>query len=197
MNALCPHKWWCTLKTAVFGSSSDSSLPPLGKAQKFCESVGKAEIPSRNCINLPSTCHPSRFLWCYSNTIGIKRSILYVSSFVEEETDFLAPRLAVVFWRHLRQGSFPFCWKLTNVTPIPKDPPSSSVANYRQISITPILSKVFKHLVSVCLGLFMEFRGVLPTTLFAMGTVLALVAPFCVAHTLQSALEMGQEVRMV
>ena len=29
MNALCPHKWWSTLKLAVFGSSSDSSLPPL------------------------------------------------------------------------------------------------------------------------------------------------------------------------
>ena len=30
MNAQCPHKWWSTLKSAVFGSSSDSSLRPLG-----------------------------------------------------------------------------------------------------------------------------------------------------------------------
>ena len=29
MNAQCPHKWWSTLKSAVFGSSSDSALPPL------------------------------------------------------------------------------------------------------------------------------------------------------------------------
>ena len=29
MNIQCPHKWWSTLKVAVFGSSSDSSLPPL------------------------------------------------------------------------------------------------------------------------------------------------------------------------
>ena len=29
MNAQCLHKWWSTLKSAVFGSSSDSSLPPL------------------------------------------------------------------------------------------------------------------------------------------------------------------------
>ena len=28
-NAECPHKWWSTLKSAVFGSSSDSSLPAL------------------------------------------------------------------------------------------------------------------------------------------------------------------------
>ena len=36
-----------------------------------------------------------------------------------------------------------------NVTPIPKGPPSSSVANYR---ITSVLSKVFERLVSVRLG---------------------------------------------
>ena len=29
MNAQCPQKWWSTLKSAVCGSSSDSSLPPL------------------------------------------------------------------------------------------------------------------------------------------------------------------------
>ena len=42
----------------------------------------------------------------------------------------------------------------------------------------------------------MEGRGVLPTTQFAkgLGTCDALL---CVAHTLQSALEMGQEVRIV
>ena len=55
----------------------------------------------------------------------------------------LAPRLAVVFRRLLRLGSFPACWRVANVTPIPKGPPSSSVANYRPISLTPILSKIF------------------------------------------------------
>ena len=29
MNTQCPHKWWSTMKSAVFGSSSDLSLPPL------------------------------------------------------------------------------------------------------------------------------------------------------------------------
>ena len=29
INAQCPHKWWSTVKSALFGSSSDSSLPPL------------------------------------------------------------------------------------------------------------------------------------------------------------------------
>ena len=85
-----------------------------------------------------------------------------------------------------------------NVTPIPKGPPSSSVTNYRPISITSVLSKVFERLVSVRLGRFMEHSGVLPTTQFAyrkgLGTCDALL---CLSHTLQSALESGQEARIV
>ena len=76
--------------------------------------------------------------------------------------------------------------------------PFSLASNYRPISLTPILSKVFERLVSVRLGRFMEGRGVLPTTQFAnrkgLGTCDALL---CVAHSLQSALEMGQEARLV
>ena len=72
------------------------------------------------------------------------------------------------------------------------------ITNKLPISLTPLLSKVFERLVSVRLGRFMECRGVLPTTQFAyrkgLGTCDALL---CVAHTLQSALEMGQEARIV
>ena len=43
MNVQSPHKWWSTLKSAVFGSSS--SLPPLVSegGGLVCESVGKAD----------------------------------------------------------------------------------------------------------------------------------------------------------
>ena len=80
-----------------------------------------------------------------------------------------------------------------SVTPIPKGPPSSSVGNYRPISITSELSRVFERLVSVRLGRVMERRGVFPTTQFAywkgLGTFDALL---CLSHTVQSALESGQ-----
>ena len=87
---------------------------------------------------------------------------------------------------------------LSNVTTILKGPPSSSVANYRPISITSVLSKVFERLVSVSLGRFMERSFVPPTTEFAyrkgLGTCNALL---CVSHTKQSALESGQEIGIV
>ena len=110
----------------------------------------------------------------------------------------MAPRLSVVFRRLVRLGSFPAFWRQANVTQIPKGPPSSSIANYRPISITSVLSKVFERLVSVHLGQFMECSGVLPTTKFAyrkgLGTCDGLL---CVPHTLQSASESGQEARLV
>ena len=74
--------------------------------------------------------------------------------------------------------------------PIPKGPSYSLASNYRQISLTPILSKVFGRLVSVRLRRFMEGRSVLPTTQFAyrkgLGTCDALL---CVAHSLKSGAE--------
>ena len=57
---------------------------------------------------------------------------------------------------------------------------------------------MFERLVSVRLGRFMEHCGVLPTTQFAYRKGLgACETLLCVSHTLQSALESGQEARIV
>ena len=105
---------------------------------------------------------------------------------------------SVVFRRLVHLGSFPACWRQANVTPIPKSPRSSSVANYRPTSITSVLSKVFERLVVVRFGRFMERSGVLPSTQFAyrkgLGTCDALLR---MSHTLQGALESGQEARIM
>ena len=64
MNAQCPHKWWSTLKSAVFGSSSDSSLPPLIGAGGglVCESAGRQiccrPILMESSPGIQSICHP-------------------------------------------------------------------------------------------------------------------------------------------
>ena len=66
MNDQSHHKWWSSLKSAVFGSSS--SLPPLVSegCGLVCDSVGKADLlsdhfdskQSREAVDLPLTCHP-------------------------------------------------------------------------------------------------------------------------------------------
>ena len=99
---------------------------------------------------------------------------------LKRTADVMSPRFSVVFRRLVRLDSFPACWRQANVTPIPKGPPSSSVANYRPISITSVLSKVFERLVSVRLGRFMERSGVLPTTQFAYRKGLGTCDALCV-----------------
>ena len=68
------HKWWSTLKSAVFGASS--SLPPLVNegGGLVCESVGKDNLlldhfdskQSREAVHQPPTCHSSPSLTTFA-----------------------------------------------------------------------------------------------------------------------------------
>ena len=92
MNAQCPHQWWSTLNSAVSGSSSDSSLPPLIGAGGglVCESVGKADMlsahfdgkQSRDPVYLLSTCHPSTSLTTFAfRSREVKQLLLDLDSY--------------------------------------------------------------------------------------------------------------------
>ena len=79
-----------------------------------------------------------------------------------------------------------------------KGPPFTSVANDRTTSITSVLSKVIEHLVSARLEPFMESSGVLPTSKFGYRKGLCTCDTLsCLSHTMQSAVESGQEARIV
>ena len=74
MNVQSPHKWWSTLKSAVFCTSS--SLPPLINegGGLVCEFVGMADLlsdhfdskQSMEAVDLPLTCHPSPSLTTFA-----------------------------------------------------------------------------------------------------------------------------------
>ena len=131
----------------MFGSGSDSSLPPLIGAGGglVCESVGKADMlsvhfdgkQSRDSVDLPSTCHPPPVCTTFAfRSREVKRLLLDLDCyggtyplgmfplFLKRTAEVLAPSLAVVFRWLLRLSSFPVCWRVANVTPIPKGPPS-------------------------------------------------------------------------
>ena len=74
----------------------------------------------------------------------------------------------------------PACRRQANVPRIPKSPPFSSDANNRPISITPVLSNV------VVLGVSSS-SSIYPPSL---------LSTLCVSHTLQRALESGQDSRI-
>ena len=67
MNVQSTHKWWSTLKSAVFGSSSSLHQLVSEGGGLVCELVGKTDLlsdhfgskQSREAVDLPLTCHPS------------------------------------------------------------------------------------------------------------------------------------------
>lgn len=213
------HKWWATLKSAVFGS--DSSLPPLldTGGSLVNSPIEKANLlnrhfDSKQCrdgIELPLTCHPevsfSSFAFRSNEILRLLSSLDpyggsdplgFFPLFYKRIADLLSRKLAVIFRMLIRGGSFPQCWRTANVVPVPKGASSPVVENYRPISLTPILSKVFERLIAVRFSRFLEVSAVLPPCQFAyrkgLGTCDALLT---VAHHLQSTLDKGGEARLV
>ena len=86
--------------------------------------------------------------------------------FFQKTTSVLAPKLSCLFQfrRLLRGGEFPLEWRIADVTPIPKGPLSALVCNYRPISITPVLSKVFERLIALRFGRFFGETCLLTST---------------------------------
>ena len=107
MNVQSPHKWWSTLKSAVFSSSL--SLPPLVSegGGPVCESVGKADLlsdyfdskQSREAVDLLLTCHPSPSL----TTFVFRSSEVSISSLVRLGPLFVALTHWVCFLFFLRE----------------------------------------------------------------------------------------------
>ena len=120
------------------------------------------------------------------------------SLYLKMVADITAPKLSIIFCWLIRRGSFPDCWQSANVTPIHKGASSPDRENYRPISITPILCKVYEKLVSHKLSSFCKKCCFLPTAQFAyrkgLGCTDALLIIF---HHLQKSLDTGMESYIV
>ena len=106
--------------------------------------------------------------------------------------------MAVIFRHLFKGGSFPACWRLADVVPVPKGSPSSDVGDYRPLSITPVLSKVFEKIVAGKLSHYLESNSVLPPSQSSyrrgLGTCDVLLT---MSHHLQTALDRDMEGRLV
>ena len=97
-----------------------------------------------------------RLLLDLDDTYGCVDTLGMFPLFLQMVADIIAPKLSIIFRGFIRRGSFPECWRPTNVTAILKDAPPNNRRNYHPISITPILSKVYEKLVSDKLSSFCE-----------------------------------------
>ena len=219
-NVTQPHKWWSTLKASLFGV--DSALPPLRRADGDLEfhPGQKAEILSSTFMNkqsdwspcLPASCHPQpgitglafRSADIFKNLIdlnahgGVDPNGIF-PLFLKKLARVFAPKLSKLFRILLSSGSFPKEWRCANITPIPKGNSCTQFpSDYRPISITPVLSKLYERLLSRKLDRYVESNNLLPATQFGfrrgLGTCDALLT---LVHDLQSGLDSRSEARVV
>ena len=187
-HSTCSHKWWKTLKDSIFAVKP--SIPalrgPVGglvvaRAEKA--SLLGSQFDSkqwRKQFVSPLSCFPQyrcnslafrtsfilRLLLDLDTYGGVDPLVVF-PLFLKKVADIIAPKLSICFRRLIRLGSFPGCWRSANVTAISKGAPSRDRENYRPISITPILSKVYEKLVSHKLSSLCEKCGLLPAAQFA------------------------------
>ena len=215
-----PHKWWSSLKNFLFGA--DTTLPPIKMDNgavtydpAIMAEIFSAEFQKKQSdqdISLPSSCFPnpeftyfafkSSELKYYLNNLdsfgGTDPNDLFPLFFKKIANEF-SPKLAKIFRGLLASGSFPECWRSANVTPIPKGgSPTQFPSDYRPISITPILSKVYEKLIAKRLYKYVNSKNILPSTQFGfrkdLGTSDALLV---LTQDLQRSLDTRAESRVI
>ena len=218
-NSRNSHSWWKNLKFSLFGV--DNSLTPLKKQDGSLTFLAeeKARIladhfnskMSESSVNIPSTCVPEPKL----NSLAFRSSEVQgilekldehgsvdpnglFPSFFKKFSKIFAPKLSVIFRKLIQAGDFPFCWKIASVTPIPKEGNSCRAKDFRPISITPVMSKVFERLIATRLNKYIESENIIPKTQFGYRKGLGTVDALLTLNTdVQAALDNGMEVRAV
>lgn len=220
LGATQPHKWWSTFKSALFGVDDgmtpllkpDGSLTycPKEKATLFANVFDEKQ--SNEVLTLPQTCHPEAKLTTIAfRSREIERLMLDLDPygglgpdgilpiFFIKTAHYLAPKIATVFRKLTREGKFSLFWRSANITAISKlATAGSSPSDYRPISITPILSKIFERLLAKRLNSFAESNNLFPSHQFGfrkgLGTCDAVLT---ITDKVQKALDSGFEARMV
>ena len=220
MGATQTHKWWSTLKSALFGI--DDSMPPLLKPDGSLTHCPREKsrlfanvFEDKQCdeeLTLPQTCHPEAKLRMMAfRSREIEKLMLELDPyggagpdgifplFFIKTAHVLAPKIAVIFRKMTRAGKFYLLWRMGNITPTSKTVTAgSSPSDYRPISITPILSKIYERLLAKRLNTFAECNNLFPNQQFGFRKGLgACDAVLTISDRVQRALDTGSEARLI
>ena len=220
LGATQSHKWWSTFKSALFGI--DDGMPPLLKSDGSLTHCPREkatllanvfeEKQSDTEVTLPQSCHPeAKLISIAFRSREIEKLMLNLDPyggsgpdgifplFFIKTADILAPKIAVIFRKMTRAGKFSLLWRMGNITPTSKSVTAGSCpSDYRPISITPILSKIYERLLAKRLSAYAECNNLFPCQQFGFRKGLgACDAVLTISDRVQKALDSGSEARMI
>ena len=121
--------------TSVFSADDNSPLPDLGSS--LHPTMNDITVNQNGVTKLLRNLKPSTA----SGPDGIPAMLL------KETAEEISPAVTLLFQSSINQGCVPSQWKNALIVPIYKKGSRSDAANYRPISLTPILCKLCEHLI--------------------------------------------------
>ena len=88
------------------------------------------------------------------------------SRILRETTATITPGLTKIFNQSLQQSKVSSLWKLSNVTPIPKDGNKSSPLNYQPVSLLSLVSKILERIIHSKLSSFIYSNNLMSNCQF-------------------------------
>ena len=189
-----PRKRWQTInnllgrscktvncETLTYNGKTTSQAPEIANAlNTFFTEVGKIN-KSRKIISLPeilNSCDASGFCFHAVSPQHVLRLLNAMDLSKPAGPDELSPeflrKIAIFIYQPLThlfnyciaKSVLPETWKLANVTPVFKKGDITNPSNYRPISVTSAISKVFEKIISTQLADYLETNNLLSRNQF-------------------------------
>ena len=178
------------------------------KAALFADVFDRKQ--SNDSLTMPQSCFHEAELTTFAFRSGeVKKLLLELDPydgagpdgifplFFIKTANYLAPKISTVLRKLVRIGGFSMCWRVGNITSVPKSGSANSCP-YHPITITNVLSKVFELLLAKRLNHFAEKKNLLSHLQFGFckgfGTCDALLT---ITNFVQKALDCGSKVCVV
>ena len=140
---------------SFFTSPTASCSTPEEMSTPNC-SLSDIECTQEEVHHLLSSCKPNTA----SGPDGIS------SQMIRGTATAISPTITKIFNRSLKQSRVPDLWKVSNVTPIPKDGDPTSPSNYRPISLLSLISKALERIVHKRISKFLYSNKLLSNCQF-------------------------------
>lgn len=120
------------------------------------------------------------------------------NEFLTRYTEWVTKYLFIIFNMSLTKSSLPNDWKIAQVIPIHKSGSEADVANYRPISLTSTICKIFEHIILKHITTYLENENILTPSQHGFRKGLSTVTQLTeLIHELSSAIDHQKQIDLI